>query len=153
MWNIHRESRKTLTTFFSSGTKLLLPSWLLGFSTRGERDTISIMLTVPSDRATPGASRRPNWTRLVQIRRSTSLLLVQISTNCFLFLKLPNILGPSLLGMTSFTSSVAFPIRGFYYDICDCHILPVWAWTPTLNVCSYPCTKPKIRYNQRKMII
>ena len=30
---------------------------------------------------------------------------------------------------------VLFPIRGFYYDICDCHILCARAWT-VLNVCA-----------------
>ena len=61
LWNghMHRnpEIRETLTTLGNSRTKLLLPSWLLGFSTRGERDTIFIMLTVPSDPTTRGASR------------------------------------------------------------------------------------------------
>ena len=59
------------------------------------------------------------------------------------FFKIPKNPRLSLPGMTSFTSPVSFPIRGFYYDICDCHILPARAWTPALNVCPYPCTKPK----------
>ena len=59
------------------------------------------------------------------------------------FFKIPKNPSPSLPGMTSFTSLVSFPIRGFYYDICDCHTLPTRAWTPALNVCPYPCTKPK----------
>ena len=54
-----RESQKE-----SSGTKLLLPSWLLGFSTREERDTIFTMLTAPYDPTTRGTSRRPNRTGL-----------------------------------------------------------------------------------------
>ena len=37
---------------------------------------------------------------------------------------------------------VSFTFWGFYYDICDCHILRTRAWTPTLNVCSCTCTKP-----------
>ena len=60
---MHRNP-ETLTTFFSSGTKLL-PSLSLGFSTRGERDTIFTMLTVPSDPTTRGTSRRPHWTGLI----------------------------------------------------------------------------------------
>ena len=32
-------------------------------------------------------------------------------------------------------------IWGFYYDICDCHILRARAWTG-LNVCTFTCTKP-----------
>ena len=28
---------------------------------------------------------------------------------------------------------IPFPIWGFYYDICDCHILRARAWTPALR--------------------
>ena len=78
MWNIRiRETfvcigiRKTLETL----TTLLLPSWLLGFSTQGQRDTIFTMLTVPSDPTTRGASRRPHWTGLTQVQKINSLRL------------------------------------------------------------------------------
>ena len=78
---MHRNP-ETLTAYFSSGTKLLLPSWLLGFSTRGERDTIFTMLTVPTD---PTNARRiplvTNWTRLVQLQISTRFVQHQISTH------------------------------------------------------------------------
>ena len=148
-----RKTLETLATLGSSGTKLLLTSWLLVFSTRGERHTIFTMLTVPSDPITRGASRRPNWTRLISDLNSltqqtralpavpTGLVKIQIPTNCF-FSKITQNPQPSLPGITSFTSQVLFPIRGFYYNICDCHILPAQAWTPALNVCPYPCTKP-----------
>ena len=80
---------ETLTTLCSSGTKLLLPSWLLGFffrfSTRGERDTIFSMLTVPSDPTTRGASRRPNWTGLAEAQKSSRFAQVRFATNCFFF--------------------------------------------------------------------
>ena len=139
---MHRNP-ETLTTLGSSGTKLLLPSWLLRFSRRVERDTISTMLTVPSDPTTRGASRRPNWPGHAQVRKSTRLVEVQFLTHClFFFHKSPKILSASLPDMTSFTSPIPFPILGFYYDICDCHILPVQEWTPVLNVCPNPCTKP-----------
>ena len=105
----------------------------LGLSTRGERDTIFTMLTVR-----PASTHWPNQ-RACTPQQTTGL--VQISTNCFF--KIPENSSPSLPGMTSFTSPVLFPIRSFYYDICDCHILPARAWTPALNVCPYPCTKPK----------
>ena len=55
------------------------------FSTRGERDTIFPMLTVPSDPTTRSVSRRPNWPGLAQIRKPTRFVLVQISTHCFFF--------------------------------------------------------------------
>ena len=82
---MHRnpEIRETLTTLGSSGTKLLLPSWLLGFSTRGERERISTMLTVPSEPTIHGASRRSNWPGLAEAQKSTRLAQVRISTNCF----------------------------------------------------------------------
>ena len=141
MWNIHRESRNTRNTNDSlgSGTKLLLPSSSLGFSTRGERDTqffyadgssiVSSQLTDPTNaRAHP---LDHNWTGLTQLQKSTRFVEVQISTHCFFF-KITKNPCPSLPGMTSFTSPVLFTIRSFYYDICDCHILPACAWTPAL---------------------
>ena len=75
-----RRNPETLTTFFSSGTKLLLPSLSLGFSTRGERDIIFTMLTVPSDTTTRRASRRPHWTGLAQVQKSTRFVQRRIST-------------------------------------------------------------------------
>ena len=142
---MHRNP-ETLTTLFSSGTKLLLPSWLLGFQHLGERERHTIfssMLTVPSDPTTRGASRRPNWTGLAGLKNqpASSSFKSQLT---FIFQKSLQILRPSLLGMMSFASPVPFPIRGFYYDICDSHILPARAWTLALNVCLYPCTKPNL---------
>ena len=101
------------------------------FSTRGERDTIFTMLTVPSDPTTRGAPPRPNWTRL-----GSNLISL-------LFFKIPKNPSPWLPGMVWFTSPVPFSIRSYYYDIWDCHILPARSWTPALNVCPYSCIKPK----------
>ena len=137
-----RKILETLTNLGSSGTKLLLPSWLLGFQHK-EEETIFTMLTAPSDPRTRGASRRSplDWPRPgPKNQLASSMFKSQLTA--FFFKKSPKILNPSLPGMTSFTSPVLFPIRGFYYDICDCHILPARAWTPALNVCPYPCTKP-----------
>ena len=141
---MHRNPKNTRKTddsrlFWYETFITFLTFW---FSTQGERDTIFTMLTVPSDSTTHGTSRRLNWPGLAQIRKSTCFVQPQNSTNCFFFQKSPKILSPSLPGMTSFTSPVPFTIRGFYYHICDCHILPARAWTPALNVCPYPCTKP-----------
>ena len=68
-----------------SGAKLLLPSWLLGFSTQGERDTISTMLTVQSDPTTRGHTIVPNWIGLTQVQKSTRFVQLQISINCCFF--------------------------------------------------------------------
>ena len=49
---------------------------------------------------------------------------------------------PIAYGHDVIRNPVSFPIRVFYYDICDCHILCARAWTPALNVCTCTCTKP-----------
>ena len=112
------------------------------FSTRRERDTqflLCWLLHLTQQRAVhhvdPTGLASPRLENQLASSRSKSQLTA-------FFQKSPKILSPSLLGMTSFTSPVSFPIRGFYYDICDCHILPARAWTPALNVCPYPYTKP-----------
>ena len=70
---MHRNA-ETLTTLGSSGTKLLLPSWLLGFQhEERERDTIFAMLTVPSEPTSRGASRRFNWPGLASPRPENQL--------------------------------------------------------------------------------
>ena len=131
---IHIGIRKTRNTDDSlgSGTKLLLPSLSLGFSTRGERDTIFIMLTVSSDptnvRVHPAAN---NWTDFAQVGKINTLRPSSNLNSLFLF-KITKNPSPSLPGMTSFTSDVLFPIWGFYCDICDCQILPACAWSPAL---------------------
>ena len=151
MWNIQIcktftcigiwKTLETLTTLGSSGTKLL-PSWLLGFQ-HEERDTIFTMLTVSSDPTTRGTSRRPNWTGLVQIRKSTRFALVRILTNCF-FSKTTQNLQPIASGhdIIHIPSPISYP--GFL-------LWHLWlsppppggqALIPALNVCPYPCTKP-----------
>ena len=79
---MHRNP-ETLTAFFSSGMKLLLPSLVFSFSTQGERerDTIFTMPTVPSDPTTHGASQRPHFTGLAQVQKSTCFVQRQISTH------------------------------------------------------------------------
>ena len=89
-----------------------------------ERDTISTMLTVPSDPTTRGASHRPN------------LLCLGSNLNCFFKNHLKSSAWHHSHPQSHFLPGV------FIMDICDCHILPAWAWTPMLNVCPYLCTKP-----------
>ena len=55
------------------------------FDTTRERHTISTMLTVPSDSTTCGASRRPNWTGLAQVQKTTRFVQPKISTNWVFF--------------------------------------------------------------------
>ena len=107
------------------------------FSTRGEIDIIFTMLTVLL--TPPRASHLVDPTGLASPRFENQLASSRFKSQLTAFFqKSPKILTLSAPGMTSFTTPVTFPIRGFYYDICDCHILPTWAWTPALNVCPLP---------------
>ena len=98
-YNVHlHRNPETLTTFFGSGTKRLLPSWLLVFRhEERETHTIFTMLTVP----TSSFSQLPSWTlgpesksqltdpthpvthKLDSPRFETRLAQRQISTDCF----------------------------------------------------------------------
>ena len=77
-----------------------------------------------------------SWTPTGLASRGPKINLPRLSPklNELLFFKSPK--SSALPGMTSFTSSVPFPIRGFYCDISDSHIRPARAWTPALNVCT-----------------
>ena len=122
MWNVHmHRNPETLTTLGSSGTKLLLSSWLLGF--RHEEREIQFLLCWLFHLTQQRAAHHidPNWTglvqlqistRLAQLRISTSLPQVQISTNCF-FSKITKIPSTSLPGITSFASLSHFLSRVF----------------------------------------
>ena len=110
------------------------------FDTGRERDTASTMLTVPSDPTTRGYPVVHNWTGLAQVQISTRFVEPQISTHCF-FSKITQNSQSIASGHDVIHVPSPISIRG-YYDICDCHILPAQAWTPALNVCPYPCTKP-----------
>ena len=127
--------RKTRNTDESlgSGRKLLLPSLSLGFSTQFfYADCSSIVSSQLSDLTNARAHLAVhNWTGLTQVRKIYPLRLSPNLHSVLLF-KITKNRSPSLLGMTSFTSQVLFPIWRFDCDICDCHILPARAWTPAL---------------------
>ena len=85
-------------------------------------------LTQPTRTRTPQSTKLPGLAtgpKINSLRPSPNL-------NSLLLFKITKNPSPSLPGMTSFTSPVLFPIWGFYCDICDCHILPAYAWTPAL---------------------
>ena len=46
---------------------------------------------------------------------------------------------------------VLFPLWGFYYDICDCHILCARAWT-VLNVCAHALRDELFKAQPNRMI-
>ena len=103
-----------------------LPFLTFSLSTRGERGTIFTMLTVP----TSPAVNFPIWTGPAQS---------QISTDAFL--KNHQKSQPLTSGHDVIHTPVLFPIWGFYYDICDWHVLCARAWT-VLNVYTSTCSKP-----------
>ena len=162
--NVHRMFirigiRKTRNTDDSlgSGTKLLLPSWLLGIWHK-ERETQFLRcwlfhLTQQTCMRTP----RSPQTGLASPRseKSTRFVYVQISTHCF-YSKSLRIPAHRFRAWRHHIPS-HIPIWGFYCDICDYDILPVRAWTPALM--SAPThalsrkvlslTKPKDIWNEK----
>ena len=139
-----RKNTRNTDDSFGSGTKLLLPSWLLSFQ-HEERETQFLLcwlfhLTqqcagIPKSTGLASPSPKINPLRPASDHNSSGLPGSESESQLTAFFKIPKNPSPSFPGMTSFTSTVLFPIQGFYYDICDCHILPTQAWTPALNVC------------------
>ena len=157
MWNIHKESRNTKHWWLSwFRYETFINFFKLGFSTRGERDTIFLCWLFHLTRQCAPHPLDHNWTCLAQVRKINSLRLSS-NLNSLLLFKITKNPSASLPGMTSFTSPVSFSIWGFYCDICDCYILPARTWTPALmsaltHALSWKVlsrTKPK--YNIYKM--
>ena len=151
MWNIRiretftcigiRKTLETLTTLGSSGTKLLLPSWLIGFQHK-ERDSILTMLTVPSDPTTHGSSRRPNWTGLAKAPKINSLRPASNLNKLFFFSKItpnpqPIASGPDVIHIPSLISYPGFLLWHLRFS----HP-PRTCVNTCIDVCTYPCTKP-----------
>ena len=91
---------------------------------------VSSQLTDPTD-ARARTPHSTNCTGLAEVRKINSLRLSS-NLNSLLLFKITKNPSPSVPSMTSFTSPDPFPIWGFHWDICDCHVLPVRAWTPAL---------------------
>ena len=118
MWNVHmhRNPKNTwnIDDSLGSGTKLLLPSWLLGFQHRErERDTQFLLCwlfpLIPTRTAhlvDPTGLASPRFENQLASSRFKSQLTA-------FFQKSPKIFSLSLSGMTSFTSPVLFPIWFF----------------------------------------
>ena len=100
-----RKTLITLTTLFSSGTKLLLLSLLLGFQ-REERETQFLICW--QFHLTPSRTAHlVDPTRLASPRFENQLASSRFKSQLTAFFqKSPKILSPSLLGMTSFTTPV-----------------------------------------------
>ena len=126
-----RKNIRNTDDSLGSGTRLLLPSWLLGFR-HEERETRNFYY---ADCSSSVSSQLTDPTKECALR-GKQLDSPRSKSQLTAFFKISKNPSPSFPGMTSFTSPVLFPIRFFYYDICDCHILFAWAWTPALNVCT-----------------
>ena len=86
-----------------------------------ERDTIFTMLTVPAlSFSQPPAGCQAQSQNLIRLAESQIFKNHQNSQ-------------PIASGHDVFHTQVLFPIWGFYYDICDCHIRRARAWTPALR--------------------
>ena len=109
-WNIHRESRNIRNTddSLSSGTKLLLPSWLLRIQ-HEERETHNFYYADCSSIVTTRLTDLTNAHAHLAVHKLDWPRPVQISTHCFY----SKSRSPSLPGMTSFTSPVIFSIWRF----------------------------------------
>ncbi len=124
---------------FGSGTKHLFTFLSLRFSDmRRERHNFLLCWLLVhrqfTDSTNARESRRP---QLVSPRRAPKINSPRLSSklNSLVFSN-SKILSPSLQGMTSFTSPVAFLIWDFYCDISDCHILPVRAREHLHSMCA-----------------
>ena len=80
------------------------------------------MLTFPSDPTTCGTLLQTTGLTSANSENQLPCSSVEPQLTVVFFFSNSKILSPSLPGMTSFTSPIAFPIWIFYCDICDCHI-------------------------------
>ena len=106
---MHRNPKNTRNTdFLCSGTKLLLPSWLLGFQ-HEERETQSLLCWLIHLTQQHVGTRSPlDWPHPAQ--KSIHFVLPQISTNCF-FLKITQNLQPIAYGhdVIHIPSHISYP--------------------------------------------
>ena len=123
-----------------SGTKLLLPSWLLGFR-HEKKETIFTMSIVPSKPTTRGASRRPQ-TGLAS--PSTENQLAPSKFKCQLTPFFQN--HQKSQSIASGHDVIHIPNPIFCLGFLLWHL---WLSHPPrarvntcINVCTYPCTKP-----------
>ena len=103
------------------------------FSTRGERDTIFTMLTVPTSPTVnlPAGLARP-----------------RVKSQLTAFFKNHQILSSSLPVMRSFTPQSHFLSGFFFKDICDCHILCARV---NCTQCVCTCTNSRIVQSPTKL--
>ena len=149
-WNVHRHRNpETLTTFFSSYTKLLLTSWLLGFQ-HEERDTQFLLCRlfhlIP-----------PHAAHLVDPNELTSSRFKSQLTAFFQKSPQPNASGHDVIHIpSSFFLSGVFIMTSVIVTSSPRereHLRSMCAPTRALSWIVLSLTKPKDRYNQRKMII
>ena len=110
--------RKTRNTDDSlgSGMKLLLPSWLLGFQYEEIETQFLLCWLFHLTRERAAHPLIPNWTRL-----SSNLNSLRLISNLSFFQNTHES-QPLASGLDVIQIPSLFPIRGFYYDICDCLI-------------------------------
>ena len=133
------EIRETQTTFFSSGTKRLLIFFYFQFF-----DTIFTMLTVPPSlfSSLPSGTLGPeSESPLASPRDESQLASSSVQSELTAFFKNHQNYQPIASGHDVIHTLVSFPIWGFYYDICDCHILCARALSRTVLSLTKPNDK------------
>ena len=123
----------TLTAAYES----LITFFNFRFSTWGKRDTIFLCwLFVHRQLSTHWLNKRaahvvdPNRSRLGELRKSTRPVWVQNST--LFFFQISKSSAHRFRAWCHSHPQLHFSIWGFYFDICDCLILPARAWTRAL---------------------
>ena len=111
--------------------------WLLEFSLRHEERETQFLLCWPFHltQLTRGAS--PSSTGLASPRLKNQLASPSAKSQLTAFFKNHQNSQPIASGHNLSHTPVTFSIWGFYYDICDCHILRAWALS-ALNM--FTCT-------------
>ena len=133
MWNRHRESEIYDNHEIGSGTKLYY-LWVKGYSTWGERDTIFLcwLLLYRQLTTQPTCGARCAQIRLASSSAESRHSRSEAGTQLSDFSQIPK---SSAHGSGAWRHShplVLIPIRDFYFDISEWHILSARAWTSAL---------------------
>ena len=145
MWNGHRESKNTKLYEIGSGTKLLFTFLSLKVFRHEERETQSFYADCFSHRqlsTQPTCGTHSAQSRLASTSPERQPSRSDIGTQLTAF---SQISAHASSAWRQPYHLVPIPIRDFYFDISEWHILSAHAWTPVLMLhLTNPCTKWKV---------
>ena len=132
VWNRHRESKNTKLTKLVQVRNFLLPFWVKGNLTWGERET-------PSFYADFSICPKPH------VSPESQPSSYEARTQLSAFSQIPKSSAHTFGTWRHSHLLVSISIWDFYFDICEWHILSAQAWTPALMLhLTNPCTKQKV---------